>query len=271
MKTITARDVANLFESIAPLESGISGDELGFLCGDPQAPLRGIACMWNAHSVSIRRAIDRGLNMLIVHETPFYAVQDSRWYDGPRRVEEIVANRKRRELIDKHQLIVYRSHSNWDALAVDGVPDQAVKALGIDGLKVIGSQKFFHVHQLPSPMNVSALAARAQNGLGMPWPPRIFGDHGQPIERFAFLIGGFGGNQIHIPQAAQELGAEAIIIGEMLEWIVIASLECGMPVIETLHSLSEIPAIRRQAELLASRLPGIRVEYVHSGVMGFVD
>ena len=39
------------------------------------------------------------------------------------------------------------------------------------------------------------------------------------------------------------MGAEAIIIGEMSEFIVIACLEMGMPVIESLHSASEIPAI----------------------------
>ena len=37
-------------------------------------------------------------------------------------------------------------------------------------------------------------------------------------------------------QAAWEMGAEAIILGEMSEFIVIASLEMGMPVIESLHS-----------------------------------
>ena len=72
-----------------------------------------------------------------------------------------------------------------------------------------------------------------------------------------------------MPQAAIELGAEAIIIGEMNEFIVIGALELGVPVIETLHSMSEIPAIRRQAQILAQHLPGLRVLYVPSGAMAY--
>jgi putative NIF3 family GTP cyclohydrolase 1 type 2 len=65
------------------------------------------------------------------------------------------------------------------------------------------------------------------------------------------------------------MGAEAIIIGEILEWVVIAALECGLEVIATVHSSSEIPAIRRQAEMLAENFPDLPVEYIHSGMMGF--
>ena len=133
----TAQQVADVLESIAPMDTGIPGDELGFLVGDPATPVRGVACMWNAHSASLREAIQRGLNLLIVHELPFCEIQESPWYEGPKREEDIIANQKRRALIEQHRLVIYRCHSNWDALAVDGVPDQAVDALGIDGLKVI--------------------------------------------------------------------------------------------------------------------------------------
>jgi putative NIF3 family GTP cyclohydrolase 1 type 2 len=97
----------------------------------------------------------------------------------------------------------------------------------------------------------------------------LFGDPEKRIRRFAFLIGGFGENQWHMPQAARDLGAEAIIIGEMSEFIVIGCLEMGMPVIETLHSVSEIPGIRAQARVIAGRFPGLRVEYVPSGAMSW--
>ena len=72
-----------------------------------------------------------------------------------------------------------------------------------------------------------------------------------------------------MPQAAIQMGAEALILGEMSEFIVIAALEMGVPVIETLHSVSESPAIRRQAEMLAERLPGLPVQYLPSGATAF--
>jgi len=270
MGTMSARQIADTFETIAPIASGIEGDQLGFIFGDPGSEVRGVACMWNAHSASIRVAIDQGLNMLIVHEALFYGPQKSPWYTGPERSEDIVANRKRRRLLDDHGIVVYRSHSNWDALPEDGVADQAIVALGIGGLTVHASQKFFRVHRLARPMAVKDLAACAQKGLGVPCT-RMFGDGNREITRFAFLIGGFGENQIHMPQAAVEMGAEALIIGEMSEFVVIAALECGVPVIETLHSYSEIPAIKRQAEILRGYLPDIPVQYIPSGCLHFEE
>ena len=66
---------------------------------------------------------------------------------------------------------------------------------------------------------------------------------------------------------ARQMGAEVVIIGEMIEPIVIAALEQGLAVIQTLHSASENPGIKRQAEVLAGRLPGIPVRYVPSGLL----
>jgi len=97
----------------------------------------------------------------------------------------------------------------------------------------------------------------------------VFGDAARRVQCFAFLIGGFGENQFHMPQAARDLGAEALIIGEMSEFIVMAALEMGLPVIESLHSASESPAIRRQAELLGAALPGLDVHYIPSGATAF--
>ncbi len=259
----TAREVADIFEQIAPLDSGIPGDQLGFLYGKPDRTIRGVACLWNVHAGSIRASAAQGLDMLICHESIWLAPQESPWYAGP-AAGEIFSNRLRRELLDQHEMVVYRSHSNWDALRDDGVADQAVAALGIEGLREVARQRFFSVSELPAPITVGALRDRAVEGLGFD-AVRVFGDADKPIRRFAFLIGGFGENQFHMPQAARDLGAEALIIGEMSEFIVIAALEMGMPVIETLHSISESPAIRRQAAMLAERLPGLPVRFIPSG------
>jgi len=265
----TARDIADAFEKICPRESGLKGDELGFIYGDPATPVAGVACTWNVHANSIRRCIARGLNMIICHESAWMPAQQSPWYDGPKE-SEIAPNLMRKRLLDEHRMVVYRSHSNWDALPGDGVADQANAALGIDGLRLVGRQRFFSVQELPRPMTVRELKQIVERNLGFD-RCRIFGDASKTFSRFAFLIGGFGENQFNMPQAAHDLGAEALIIGEMSEFIVIGSLELGMPVIESLHSISESPAIRRQAVVLAKALPGVRVEFVPSGATAFEE
>ena len=117
-------------------------------------------------------------------------------------------------------------------------------------------------------MSVDALKNCVQDGLKY-HSCRIFGNGGKRIRKFAFLIGGFGENQRHMPQAARDMGAEAIIIGEMNEFIVVACLEMGLPVIESLHSASEIPAIKRQADMLSKIFTDLPVHYIPSGVMSF--
>ena len=264
----TARTIADVFEQIAPIETGLANDELGFIYGDPDTEVSALACLWNIHTQSLQTCIDLEANMILCHEGIWMGEQQhSGWYDGP-LVEEIHSNQNRRLLLDQHNLVVYRSHSNWDALEDDGVPDQATKALGIDGLECIGRQKFFSVQKLPHPMAMQELFGRVQTGLGFE-PCRLFGDSHKKVNSFAFLIGGFGENQYHMPQAARDQGAEAIIIGEMSEFIVIACLEMGLPVIESLHSVSERVAIKRQADMLAERLPGLPVHYVPSGATSF--
>ena len=262
-----AKDIANVFEEIAPVETGISGDELGFVYGNPETEVTGLACLWNIHVQSLQSCVAQNANMIICHEHIWFREQTSDWYEGPGK-EEIYSNNKRKQLLDQHQLVVYRSHSNWDALKNDGVPDQAVLALGIEGLHTVARQKFFSVQQLPEEMSVAALYEHVQEGLGFP-ACRIFGDGQKRIRKFAFLIGGFGENQRHMPQAARDLGAEAIVIGEMNESIVIACLEMGLPVIESLHSASEIPAIKRQAAMLSKQLPDLPVHYIPSGALSF--
>ena len=264
----TANDIAKGFEEIAPPETGISGDQLGFVYGAPETEITGLACLWNVHAQSIRSCVEKQANMIICHESIWLPEQTSPWYAGPGK-QDIYSNCVRKKLLDQHRIVVYRSHSNWDALEIDGVADQAVVALGIDDLYTTAKQKFFSVRQLPQAMSVEALAKFVEGGLDY-HSCRIFGDRKKRIRRFAFLIGGFGENQWHMPQAARELGAEAVIIGEMSEFIVIACLEMGIPVIESLHSASEIPAIKRQAAMLAQRFPDIPVHYIPSGAMAFM-
>ena len=79
------------------------------------------------------------------------------------------------------------------------------------------------------------------------------------------LIGGFGGNQFSIPEEVHRLGAEAVVAGDLVEYVTLHALELGLGVVEALHSATENPALRRLAELLRERFPGVPVRYLESG------
>ena len=76
----TARDVADAIEAIAPLDSGVESDQLGFIHGKPASPIAGVACMWNAHTRSLAAAAEGGLDMVVCHEALWMPPQTSAWY-----------------------------------------------------------------------------------------------------------------------------------------------------------------------------------------------
>jgi putative NIF3 family GTP cyclohydrolase 1 type 2 len=139
---MAAREIAEEFEKIAPLKSGNPDDELGFIWGDSETEVHAIGCLWCATASSIQRCIDLKIQMIICHEELWLRLQISTWYEGPEKAN-IYSNVKRRELLQKHELVVYRSHSSWDALRGDGILDSAIAALKIDGLRTVARKKCF--------------------------------------------------------------------------------------------------------------------------------
>jgi putative NIF3 family GTP cyclohydrolase 1 type 2 len=65
---LTATDVAAVFEEIAPRSLGLPDDELGFVFGDPAAPVRGVACMWNVHTGSLATVAGAGRVVATIRE-----------------------------------------------------------------------------------------------------------------------------------------------------------------------------------------------------------
>ena len=49
-----ACEITRAFEQIAPLDSGVPGDELGFVWGNPETKVSGAGCMWCVHTQSIQ-------------------------------------------------------------------------------------------------------------------------------------------------------------------------------------------------------------------------
>ena len=60
-----AKDIAKVFEEIAPVETGISGDELGFVYGNPETQVTGLACVWNIHVQSLQSCVEQNANMAL--------------------------------------------------------------------------------------------------------------------------------------------------------------------------------------------------------------
>jgi len=100
-------------------------------------------------------------------------------------------------------------------------------------------------------------------------PARLFGPADRLVSRVGLAYGGLGGNQINIAEEFQFLGAEVIVFGDLIEEIALPALELDIPVIETLHGLTEEPGMRSLMRLLAERFADVDWRFFESGAARF--
>ena len=72
-----------------------------------------------------------------------------------------------------------------------------------------------------------------------------------------------------MPEVAKSHGSQAIIVGDLIEYILIHAQELGLNVIQTVHSNSEIPGIKNQYELIRKNFPETPVFYFNGGSQYF--
>jgi len=260
-----AQEIVDFIESIAPSGSGAGNEANHFLLGDAEMSITGVCVTWMPTTPAIKKAIENGQNMMVVHESLYYQHQSSTWYEDTQTSDK-PTNQRRKKLLEDNNMCIFRSHSPWDAKSEDGVVDAIAKALGFS--KVHAKTKFTRVYEI-APTSLKQLAEDV--GQNLSCVTRCFGDGEKTIAKVSPLIGGFGGNQVNMPEMVWRMGAEAIILGDMIEYIAINALELGVGVIETVHSSSENPGMRCLTAILKAQFPQIPVEFVDGGIHAFAQ
>jgi putative NIF3 family GTP cyclohydrolase 1 type 2 len=260
------RDVAAIVEGYAPLSTGVAGDELGLLVGDPECEVKGVVTCWSPTLSVLETAANSGANLVIGHEPLVWQVcgrdpeAGLRWYEE-RAPTAKVPNQKRLEYAFRKGLTVYRYHSNWDWAPRYGQVDMLARFLDLGEPQ--GGHRFAPVYRVPD-TTVAALAARARQVLGL-GPVRVVGVPDRSVTRVAICQGGFG-QMFTFPELALEGGAEVALFGEMLDYTIRYCVEVGLAAVELGHCQSENPGMIGMVEFLRQRLPAsIPVCNVHSG------
>jgi len=261
-----ASEIASIIESVAPVSSGMDGDELGFVFGDGRVEVRGVAVCWSPTLAVIAQAERLGCNTIVSHEPLFYqkrwsadAEAGNQWFDEAEDADKAV-NRKRREALERMGACVYRAHSNWDLAPGIGILDALISTLGLGPAARRG--RFTTVHHVP-PVSVRELAQRVQERLHA-GPIRIVGDLDRRVTRVGTLIGGLG-QLFNAPEEPASLGAEAVVAGECLDYTLRHAQELDIALIEAGHCASENPGMRAMARWLAEKQDEVKVEFIDSG------
>jgi putative NIF3 family GTP cyclohydrolase 1 type 2 len=255
----TAAQVAEHFGRLAPARPKTVD---GFLAGDPRRTVSGVAVTMMATLDVLRRAAERGLNLIVTHE-PLY-------FDHHGALDDVLAAdadpvfAAKSAFIAEHGMVVYHLHDAWHDARPDRILTGTARALGWLGWERPGHPG---VYDVPS-TTLGDLAAQVARSLGA----RALRYTGDPlgVVTCVGLQPGFVGFELNRRMLSQER-VDALVIGEGHEWesveyaadAVAAGLCAGLIVVG--HVPSEQQGMAEAAAWLTEALPGVPVEFVPAG------
>jgi putative NIF3 family GTP cyclohydrolase 1 type 2 len=227
--------------------------------GDASKPLRAIVTTFLASSEVIQKAADTGANLVITHEPVFYNHRDqTEWLKGDAVLEH------KRQLIDRHGLVVWRFHDFWHQKDPDPMTSTLMRNAG---LPTGGTGEQEGIVEIP-PVTLSGLAMNLKQKLDLP-SVRFAGSPRMICRRVGVAPGAAGG-QAQILGLSKK-GIDVLVCGEISEWETneyardAAFAGINKAVIVLGHVFSEEPGMKLLAEWLPTVLPGIPVRHIPVG------
>jgi len=255
---MTVRDIVAYVERSAghPLHW-----EEGVHHGSPEAEVSSVVVSWMATPDAIERAGALGAQLLIGHESLYYPYDASVRSDNPEGWRDWPVNVRRREALERHGLTFLRVHTSMDEMTI---LDDFASMLGL-GRPVV-RQGLVRVYEIPE-CTYGELIERVKSRTGMDRVRATLADEpGRKVRRVGLPWGGLG-LFVNVDYQRQVLahGADVLIAGESDNYGFRFAQECGVPMIETSHEISENPGIERFARMLGAEFPGLAVSYYEVG------
>lgn len=226
--------------------------------GDGQQVVTGIVTTMFATIDVIRQAASAGANFIIAHEPTFYNHADETSW-----LENDPVFQFKRDLLKKHNIVVWRFHDYWHTHRPDGV------LMGV--LTKLGWEKYYNP-QNPSmivhpSISLGDIVVQAKKGLGIR-QVRIVGDLKQVCKRIALIPGAAGGTaQIKLLQREKP---DVLIVGEVHEWETAEyvrdaqAMGTAMSLIVLGHAESEEPGMEWLMPWLQPKVGAIKVKHIPS-------
>jgi putative NIF3 family GTP cyclohydrolase 1 type 2 len=232
----------------------------GFVAGEPDTEVSGIAVVWMGTSAALTESLQVGCNLCIVHEP---------LYNGGQREEETMLRfagvREKRAWIEESGLVVLRCHDLWDQMPRIGVPDSWARTLGLE--HPVMAEGFVRVFEIPGETagSVARHVAEAVRALGQE-AVELVGDPEAPVRRPALGTGAI----TPFIQFVERYGADLAICTDdgFTYWREGGvAVDLGIPVVVVNHAVSELPGMESLASYLQERFPTTRVRYIHQRCM----
>jgi len=227
--------------------------------GSPDTVITGIITSMFATIEVIRKAIDLGANFIIVHEPTFYNHTDATDW-----IKNDDVYQYKRELLDKHQIAVWRNHDTIHTLKPDGVTKGVLEQL---------EWQQYADHDIPNILTLPAtslkdIVGHAKEKLHIE-KVRFIGDPAQSCTRVLFMPGAAGGTrQI---QTTGKVKPDVLICGEIAEWETAEYFRDAqakgdkISLVVLGHIASEEPGSAYMLDWLKQYVPAIKATHVYCG------
>lgn|GEM_PF-83661 len=256
--TVTARQVAERIGAhvgVPPRPTTVDG----FLAGDPDAPITGVAVTMMATFDVLQRAAARGLDLVVTHEPLYFHHHGTA--DAALAADADPVHAAKAAFVAEHGLVVLHLHDAWHDRRPDGILTGTARALGwLDAER----PDLPGVYDLP-PTTLGALAAHVAQALGAR-ALRYVGDPDTSVSAVG-LQPGFHGFDLNRRLLARP-DVDVVVIGEGHEWetgeyaadAVTAGVCAGVVVVG--HVPSEQEGMAEAGRWLADLVPEVPVELV---------
>ncbi len=209
----------------------------------------------------IDHAIQRGANLIIAHESPFYNHHSHTDWLANDPVYET-----KKCLIDDAGISIYRCHDIIHRFQPDGITEGLIQALGWSSY-VEQRLAEADILSFPEGSTAQAIAHHVKSSLGIDYV-RVAGNAEIVCRRAAVLVGFRGNGHVTIPLIQNEQ-LDLIIAGEGFEWetpeYIRDAVQQGKSkaLIMMGHAESEASGMKLLADRLAERFPELSVRFVN--------
>jgi putative NIF3 family GTP cyclohydrolase 1 type 2 len=138
-KPLKIREIHEFFKNLAYWNNWSQTCD-GFLWGDPDRELEGIAVCWSSMRHQLEIAIEKCCNLYITHE-PLYSYVRHGQYAHP-------AEERKAALLRRSRIVVYRCHDVLDMMPEIGIPESWARFLGFDGPPA-ATRNYYRAYDLP--------------------------------------------------------------------------------------------------------------------------
>lgn len=239
--SVSVKMIEDILQELAPVETAESYDNVGALVGSRSARVNRVLVALDCTLDVVREAKELGAELIVTHHPLLFHARKN-------LLEEDAEGKILCELV-RSRLSLIAAHTNLDQTDLSGSAGCA-RLLQLENLRK--ETNYLFLGELKTPLKAAELENKIADALS--FPVRRYGDANATIATLAIAGGADDGDW----QAAQALGAQALLTGEVRHHNALAASMSGFVLFDGGHYGTEAPLVPALSEYLQNRLNDVQ-------------